>query len=188
MSEAMKSESDWGAQAVKVPLDVAGFSRDLGAIRNDAQLAGRAIETTLLRAVRSGKLGLDDLKRTALGILGDIAAAALKGGIANLFGRSGGSASLGALLGKAIGATGRATGGPVSPARPYWVGEQGPELFVPTASGRIERADDVGGAGRSRTVNVAIRVQADAGAAPAALARSSRQVARAVRAALDAGE
>jgi TP901 family phage tail tape measure protein len=33
---------------------------------------------------------------------------------------------------------GRATGGPVTMARPYIVGERGPELFVPSATGRIE--------------------------------------------------
>jgi len=32
---------------------------------------------------------------------------------------------------------GRAAGGPVSAGRPYMVGEQGPELFVPSQSGRI---------------------------------------------------
>lgn len=79
------------------------------------------------------------------------------------------------------GSPGRATGGPVSPGRPYWVGERGPELFVPTASGRVEA-----GGGAPREVRVAITVNAPAGSAPDTLARSSRQVARAVRAVLEA--
>jgi TP901 family phage tail tape measure protein len=33
---------------------------------------------------------------------------------------------------------GRANGGPVTYARPYIVGERGPELFIPSATGRIE--------------------------------------------------
>lgn len=37
---------------------------------------------------------------------------------------------------------GRASGGPVSAAQPYMVGEQGPELFVPQSSGRIVNAKD----------------------------------------------
>jgi hypothetical protein len=31
----------------------------------------------------------------------------------------------------------RAAGGPVSSGEPYWTGERGPELFVPSASGAI---------------------------------------------------
>ena len=77
-------------------------------------------------------------------------------------------------------APGRATGGPVSPMRPYMVGERGPELFVPTASGSIVAATGGGG----RTVSVAITVNAAKGESGAALTASSRQVARAVKAAL----
>ena len=181
------------AQLVRVRADTAGFAQDVAAMRASldgplqagADKAGRAIETTLLRAVRSGKLGFDDLKRTALGVLGEIAAASLRGGIGALVGGGkGGGGGLGGVLLGLLGAPGRATGGPVSPGRPYVVGERGPELFVPTASGRVA----TGEAGAARTVNVAIRVQGDAGTAPAALARSSRQVARAVRAALEEAE
>ncbi len=67
----------------------------------------------------------------------------------------------------------------------YLVGERGPELFVPTASGQIEAALGRDGA---REVRVAISIGAPAGTAPQALAQSSRQVARAVRRALDAAE
>lgn len=42
---------------------------------------------------------------------------------------------VGGLASKAI--TGRAIGGPVSSGRPYIVGEEGPELFVPRSSGTI---------------------------------------------------
>jgi hypothetical protein len=59
------------------------------------------------------------------------------------------------------------------------VGERGPELFVPTASGRIET-----GQGGTRDIRMSIHVSAPAGEAPQALARSSRQVARAVKQAL----
>jgi hypothetical protein len=77
------------------------------------------------------------------------------------------------------GRPGRAQGGPVSPGRAYVVGERGPELFVPTAGGRVEAAA-VGG----RDIRMSITINAPAGEAPRALARSSRQVARAVRRAL----
>ena len=80
-----------------------------------------------------------------------------------------------------LGAPGKAIGGPVSPGRAYLVGERGPELFVPTASGRIEAS---AGAGRGRDVRVSISINAPAGGEARALAASSRQVARAVKAAL----
>jgi hypothetical protein len=69
----------------------------------------------------------------------------------------------------------------VSPGRPYWVGERGPELFVPTSAGQVAPA---GGQGGGRDVRVSITVNAAADAAPRALAQSSRQVARALRSAL----
>jgi phage-related minor tail protein len=84
------------------------------------------------------------------------------------------------ILSAALGAPGRATGGPVSPGRPFLVGERGPELFVPTSSGSVATL----GTQSPRDVRVSISVNAPAGTAPETLARSSRQVARAVRAAL----
>ncbi|HVF33436.1 MAG TPA: hypothetical protein VM933_10410 [Acidimicrobiales bacterium] len=95
-------------------------------------------------------------------------------------GGNGGLLAAGAqLLGALLGAPGRATGGPVAPGRPYLVGERGPELFVPTASGRVET-----GRGAVREIRMSINVTAPAGEAPQALARSGRQVARAVKQAL----
>ena len=178
---------------IGVRADTGGFARDVAAMRasladglgGGADKAGRSIETALARAAARGKLGFDDLKSVALKALDDIAAGALKGGIASLFGGSGGGLAgvASTLLGTAFGLPGRATGGPVSPGAAYVVGERGPELFVPTSSGRIAAA---GQAGAGRDVRVAISVNASAGDAPAALARSSRQVARAVARALDA--
>ncbi|WP_375397134.1 tail tape measure protein [uncultured Sphingomonas sp.] len=176
---------------VSVRADTRGFARDVaemrgaldGPLASGADKAGRMIEGTLLRAVRTGKLGFEDLRKTALSVLAEIAASALKGGIEAILGGGasrGGGGLLGTLAGVLTGLPGRATGGPVSPGRAYAVGERGPEVFVPTASGRIEPAG-----GGAREVRVAISVNAAAGEAPQALARSSRQVARAVRAALE---
>ncbi len=47
----------------------------------------------------------------------------------------------------------RANGGPVSAGRPYMVGERGPEMFVPSGSGKIVPNDQLGG-GTSVVVNV----------------------------------
>ncbi len=176
---------------VGVRADTTGFARDVDAMRasldgplvSGVDRAGRAIENALGKAIRTGSFGFEDLRKVALSVLGDIASAT-RSGLNELFGGGGSSGSGGGLLGALDslfgGAPGRATGGPVSPARPYLVGERGPELFVPTASGSIVAA---GGSGAPRDVRVSITVQGGSDG-PQALAASSRQVARAVRATL----
>ena len=175
---------------VRVRADTQGLSRDVEAMRaglegplgEGAERAGRRIEQGLMRAVRTGKFGFEDLRRIALSVLDEIAAGAVRGAVGSGGSSGGGLVSLGAsLLTAALGLPGRATGGPVTPGRGYVVGERGPELFVPTTSGRVEAAVPPA----ARDVRVTIHVQAGAGDAPAALQRSSRQVARAVRAALE---
>lgn len=175
---------------VSVRADTSGFARDVaemraaldGPLADGAERAGRALENALARAVRTGKLGFEDLKRVALSAMAEIAASAIRGGIGAMSGGSGGQGLLetaGTLLAAFLGAPGRATGGPVSPGRAYRVGERGPELFVPTSSGRIET-----GAQGGRDIRMNIIINAPSGTEPRALAQSSRQVARAVRQAL----
>lgn len=175
---------------VDVRPDVSGFARDVAEMRaalesglgTGADRAGQLIERGLARAIRSGKFGFDDLRATALSTLNEIAAATVRSGLSALVGSGsgGGLVSLGsAVVGALTGLPGRATGGPVSPGRAYVVGERGPELFVPTSSGAVSASG-----GGAREVRVSIAINAPAGAAPDMLARSGRQVARAVRAAL----
>lgn len=175
---------------VSVRADTAGFARDVAEMRAQlegplaagAERAGRMIEGALVRAVTTGKFGFEDLKRIALSAMAEIAAAAIRGGMS---GAGGGLGSLVGFLGPLLGLPGRATGGGVSPGRAYMVGERGPEVFVPTASGRIE----TGLGGGPREVRVTINVNAPGGqGAPEALTRSSRQIARAVRNAVTAGD
>lgn len=174
---------------VSVRADTQGFADDVGTMRRTLEgpfgegvdKAGRLLESTLVRAIRTGKLGFEDLKRVAMSVMAEIASSAIRTGLDSLFGggqRGGGILSLGtSLIGSVLGAPGRATGGPVSPGRAYMVGERGPELFVPTSSGAIASPSPRAG----RDVRVSIAINAPAGAAPEMLARSSRQVARAVR-------
>ena len=183
---------------VTVRADTGAFRREIGALRGElegslgagADAAGRAIERALSRAIVSGKLGFEDLKRLALSVMADIARATISNGIgAATGGGAGGSGSgdllsLGTSIAMALfGAPGRATGGPVSAGRAYRVGERGPELFVPTASGRIEAA----GAG-VRNIAITVNVRGEVGSEPQRLAQTGRQLARAVRRAVAAGE
>ena len=173
---------------VGVRADTAGFARDLGVMRSElegvlgagAERAGARIETALLRAVRSGKVGFEELKGVALAAMDAIARRALDAGVQSVLGGREVGAALAGLVG---GQPGRATGGPVSPGRAYVVGERGPEVFVPSSSGRVEAS-----APGVRDIRVAITVNAGGDAAPALLAQSSRQVARAVKAALASQE
>ena len=159
-------------------IDMRGFAADMATMRAElsrglgdaAELGARTVEGALLRAVRTGKFGFEELKATALSVLDQIARLALRQGV----GTVGDGGLLGLLGGLASGLPGRATGGPVSPDRPYLVGERGPEVFVPTLRP----------GGSPRDVRVAITINAGAGEAAGVLQRSSRQVARAVRAAL----
>jgi len=69
---------------------------------------------------------------------------------------------LGKLGGKILGKlTGKADGGPVTGGRSYIVGERGPELFTPGASGSItpnHQMGGEGGGGGAQTINMTINV------------------------------
>ena len=175
---------------IRVRADTAGFMAGVGDIRREldgplaqgVDRAGSGIERALARAAVTGKFGFEDLRRVALSALADIAAGALRTDIGALFGGSGSLAgaltsSIGSLFG---GVPGRATGGPVTSGSAYIVGERGPELFVPTAAGRVETM----AGGRGGAVSVTINVAAARDATPALMQQTGTQVARAVRQAL----
>jgi len=175
---------------ISVRADTAAFARDVATMRAELEgplvqgvgRAGRLIDSALARAITSGKMGFEDLKKVALAAMSQIAAASLRA-LFNLTGTgvlgSGLLNGLGGLIAGLLGSPGRATGGPVSGGRAYMVGERGPELFIPSTGGRVE-----GIGGGSRDVRVAISVMTPIPGEPQVLRQSSRQVARAVRSAL----
>ena len=174
---------------VSVRADTGAFARDVAAMRGElegplatgAGRAGKLVEASLTRAIMSGKLGFDDLKKVALSAMAQIAQASMRA----LF-QQGGGGGLGGLvtsgLSSLLGLPGRAHGGPVSAGRGYVVGERGPELFVPSSGGRIETAR-----GGGRDVKVAISIQSPQPGEPGVLRQSSRQIASAVRRAVRDG-
>lgn len=192
-------KDDLDEMVVAVRADTGAFRGEIAALRGElegslgagADAAGRAIERALTRAVMTGKLGFEDLKRLALSVMNEIARAAISNGIASLGGGqpsggggTGGLVSLATSVAMALfGAPGRATGGPVSAGRAYRVGERGPEWFVPTASGRVETAG-----GGTRNIAITVNVRGEAGSEPQRLAQTGRQLARAVRRAVAAGD
>jgi phage-related minor tail protein len=110
----------------------AGPVTDAGkAIETAIDRSFSAVERTIARAVVSGKLSMDSL---VTAILADFDRIAISQFILKPLEGLIGSAA-GAIAGGLFGA--RASGGPVLGNVPYLVGEQGPELFVPNASGQI---------------------------------------------------
>ncbi len=137
-----------------------------------ANTAGFAADIARMRSSFDGQL-LDGFGRA-----GDVLERGLLSAIRK--GSLGFEDFLAGLLAGLTGLPGRATGGLVSPERPYLVGERGPELFVPTSAGRVEPNRE--GASHARDVRVNIALPTARGAeAPVALRRSARQIASAVR-------
>lgn len=126
--------------------------------------ASRSIEEDLSRAARSGSLSIaglarsigNDLKRVALDTL---IRKPLESALTGLFGGA------------------RAAGGFAARGQSFLVGERGPELFTPSASGRVAPA--------TRAMNVTINVQG--AASPEAFRQSESQIAAALARALDRG-
>ena len=192
-------DDDFDELVVSVRADTSGFASDVQQMKRDFDTglvngfdaAGKILERSLSAALRNGKLEFEDLKRIALSVLDQIAGKALNSGLDALFGGlgsgggTGGIGGIGGLIGSVLGLPGRATGGIVSPDRPFLVGERGPELFVPTTAGQVEPTSRLGGT--RNDVRVSINLAQPRGAnTPTALQRSSRQVASAVRRALSA--
>ena len=92
--------------------------------------------------VKTGKLSMKDLARSIIQDLIAIqmkaaALSFLKGAFGIATGPNASNDGWFANVYQATGATGKATGGPVSAGSPYIVGERGPELFMPSGSGTI---------------------------------------------------
>jgi phage-related minor tail protein len=149
-------------------------------IENAARTASEGMARALSGFVSGGKLGFQDLKSTALSVLGTIADNAIRSGLGSLFGSSAqnflasaGTNVVGGFLSHLIGA--RATGGPVTAGAPYLVGEYGRELFVPRQAGAIVQ---MGKQTANKSVSITINVQGGAGGAE--MRQSAGQVAAAV--------
>ncbi|MBB3347644.1 tail tape measure protein [Sphingomonas sp. BK069] len=174
---------------IGVRADTAGFARDLDTMRGQvegpfalgAARAGRGLEHALLEAVRKGKLGLDELRGVAMGAMDAVARAALRDGVASVTGGGGATGLLTGLLGGLFG-LGHGGGGGRERGAPM------PSFPIQRSAGGIDLLRETAAPSRRGDLRLAITVNAHAGEAPRALERSARQVARAVRAALEEAE
>lgn len=90
-----------------------------------------------------------------------------------------GSSNPWSAMTNALGLPGRASGGPVTKDNAYWVGELGPELFVPSRSGHIvNSAQSRQGSGAEAPVtNITVKMVLNNVQNPAAFAANSDQIA-----------
>lgn len=174
---------------LRVRADTSGLAQDVGNMRallegplvESAQAVGRVMDGAMRKLLTTGKIGLEDMKRLALSALDEMARAQMS----SLTGGKGVGGALMSLFQNMImagrGAPGRATGGLVSPQRPYMVGERGPELFVPTSSGHIVPNHNQ----TARNIAITVNVQTGESNSPEILRRSGRQTALAVARAME---
>lgn len=163
---------------VRIEADAKPLQTALGTLEREADQSlssiaqlGDRIGTSMINAAVKG----ENLASILRGLVQDIAAITLRQTVVN---------PLGDLLSGAIGSLfGRATGGSVSAATPYWVGERGPELFVPNSAGRIEPASGIAGSGTASNIApVAVTVSIDARGADSGAADRLRSIASEIEA------
>lgn len=173
-----KGQWDAGLQGIVQLLGEDFVNRSIHALNNlPAVLSGLA--QNALRTMREGfELGwgwidsffsgipgrivaaIGDIGKT-MWDLGSSAAGSFAAGFNNTIGQFvpalptfGGSATIDRIVGQL---EGRASGGPVSAYKPYVIGERGPELFVPGASGTIIPNHALGGGGGgTQTINLVV--------------------------------
>ena len=180
-------ELELDSLVVAVRADTRGLKQSVESARGDfdalavgASSAARRMENAFEKFLRTGNFSFESLRSLALGVLNDIANAAIRTLLDGIFGSSGktGGSFFSSLL-SSFSLSGRATGGDVQQGRGYVVGEHGPELFVPNQFGRVQT---FGGA-PERAVAVTINLHGSSTDARS-MSRSADQIAVAVRRAL----
>lgn len=142
------------------------------------QDVGRTFGTAMERAFGDWITGAEtDWNRLFQGLARDLAILALRTSVIQpLFGggASGGTGLIGTLLSGLL--PGRASGGPVQAGRPYMVGEQGPEPFIPTTDGFILPNGAMQGGGGVVEMNMTLNLEGANG--DEAIARIAGEAAR----------
>ena len=143
-------------QAISAALDELDKTQRIAEGMDVVRESTRGLFQDLMDGSKSAKDAFKDFVANILDGIAQIVAQNLTEQLLGSFGSTGGGASggwLSGLFGAFFGGA-RASGGPVYPGRAYLVGEEGPELVVPSASGTVIPADRTAamrGGGRGAT-------------------------------------
>uniref|UniRef100_UPI000A045C1C phage tail tape measure protein n=1 Tax=Cupriavidus pauculus TaxID=82633 RepID=UPI000A045C1C len=173
-----EKQSDWVNGATEAMANYADSSRNAMAQASGAATnAFKRMEDGIVAFATTGKFNFGDF---AQAVIADLIRIQARAALSGLFGQLG-SLIMGAAGGAAGVDTGtagisstspvdmssvqgielRAAGGPVSAGQPYIVGEVGPELFVPPASGSIVPNSALGGAAGGGDVTIVQHITVD---------------------------
>lgn len=173
-----EKQSDWVNGATEAMANYADSSRNAMAQASGAATnAFRRMEDGIVSFATTGKFNFGDF---AQAVIADMIRIQARAALSGLFGQLVGMATgaLGGAGGVDTGTAGisstspvdmssvqgielRAAGGPVSAGQPYIVGEVGPELFVPPASGSIVPNSALGGAAGGGDVTIVQHINVD---------------------------
>ena len=120
------------------------------ALKDKYKAIGETIKSEITDSLKSAITGSKTLGEAMGNVLNKIADQALEVALnMALWGAAPGGGMLGGFFSKIFG---KANGGQVSKKTPYVVGERGPELFVPSSSGKIISNNKMGGGGSTSIV------------------------------------
>jgi len=145
------------------------FARDAANVNKALQEAAvsglRGFEDGLIDVINGTKSAKEAFADMAKSIINDLTRIAIRAAI---------TGPIAGAFGLAI--PGRMAGGPVSGGSPYWVGESGPELFVPSAAGQIIPNNMAMKGGSAPTVTVISHNSFSTGVTPTDMAAISQMV------------
>lgn len=161
LAEKIKKQADAAAQA---RMQLAEATDRLNKINSASQQLGSALSSAFADAILEGKK-LNDVMQS---LLKTLARAAINSAFTSIFSPSGTGGTSPFLQMLGIGA--RAGGGPVAAGKAYIVGENGPELMVPSQAGMVVPNAAMGKAGGGMAFAVNYSIDAS-GADPSSIAR-----------------
>lgn len=123
---------------------------------------GTSVSGFLSDIASGGRNAADSIMNITKRLIDMGAQAALlgQGPLAGLFGLTGSNGNVGGIIGALFGGF-RAGGGDVSSNKAYIIGERGPELFVPRASGTVVPNGRISASGAPGTLTVRLEVSPD---------------------------
>lgn len=126
-------------------LETSDAAKEFGLSMEDIKKTGiDSLENGLVSLIEGTKSVKDAFKDMARSVISSLIRMQIQQSITNPL-----ASAMGIKRGAAI-------GGPMEGRKPYLVGEKGPELFIPSGSGRMKSNDEIGGSGVTVVQNLQI--------------------------------